>query len=102
MRLEMAWELRQNQQDCNVEEIETCGATFASIASASVSWTVDFVTARANCIIYPPRKCTARLPKTVPCVTLERKCAKRVAEVDASRIGRRTVPAINTVRINKK
>lgn len=25
MRLEMTWELRQNQEDCNVEEIETCG-----------------------------------------------------------------------------
>lgn len=25
MRLEMAWELRQNQRDCNVEDIETCG-----------------------------------------------------------------------------
>ena len=25
MRLEMEWELRQNQEDCNVEEIDTCG-----------------------------------------------------------------------------
>ena len=100
-----AWKWRGNCDKIN--EIATWktlkrAATRASIASASASWTVDSVTAGEIAVIFlhDEQLQTVRRPKTVPCVVLERKCAKRVGS-DASRDYVVDMSQINTVKITK-